>query len=476
MKLEQSFEVMAPVDRVWRALIDVEHVAPLLPGVSITGRNDDGSYRGLFTVKLGPTSAAYAGTLTIDSLNEQVRVASLHAYGHDRRGQGTAKATIFSTCSAMPGGGTRVEVITEYFITGLLARFGRGGMIEDIAERLLREFAQRLQESLGGGAPPAPDGAAPEEADAAAEPEVGAPAGVAAPAPVEAAEADALTYAAEVASYRESEAWEEPPAPPVAERDFDKLAPWERIVAEAMRALQEEAPEPEREPEPEVDEAEPELSGVPAADAPSEPRWPAAVMPWDVAADHEAVESHWSVADGEAPAGPIAPPAAGVAPEPEPEAKLEPEPEAKLEPEPEVKLEPEPEPEPDAELEPKPERGPAPEPEPEPVVAEAPPAPEPEPVVAEAPPAPEPAMAAAPTPPEPPAPALASAPPPPPAPEPAAPSPPAPPNGPLPAPTEPIEAMSLVGSVLWGQVRRNPGPAGFLAGVVVTLFARRRGR
>jgi carbon monoxide dehydrogenase subunit G len=340
MKLEQSFEVMAPVERVWDALIDIEHVAPLMPGATVTGRNEDGSYGGLFTVKIGPSSASYAGMLTIDSINEQVRVASLHAHGHDRRGQGSAKATIFSTCSAMPAGGTRVEVITEYFITGRLARFGRGGIIEDIAERLLREFAQRLQESLGGAvAPEAEEPAAPAEADEGPAAEAEEPAAT-----------ESWSYAAEVAAYGEP--------------------------AEA-----------------------------PAAEARAAPRWPAAAVPWDVAADHEAFESQWTVADADGVAG--AP--GDVAPRTEP-----------------------------------------------------PPAPEPPPS--------EPATAPPPAPEPPPAPA------PPPPSEPATAPPPAPPSSALPAPTEPMEAISLIGSVLWGQVRRNPAPAGFVAGVVVTLFARRRAR
>jgi carbon monoxide dehydrogenase subunit G len=315
MKLEQSFEVMAPVERVWDALIDIEHVAPLMPGATVTGRNEDGSYGGLFTVKIGPTSASYAGMLTIDSINEQVRVASLHAHGHDRRGQGSAKATIFSTCSAMPAGGTRVEVISEYFITGRLARFGRGGIIEDIAERLLREFAQRLQESLGGEvAPEADEPAAPAEADEG----------------------------------------------PAAEAEEPAATEWWSYAAEVAALGEPGTEEPERR---------------------AAPRWPAAAVPWDVAADHEAFESQWTVADADGVAG--AP--GDVAPRTEP------------------------------------------------------------------PPAPEPPQASAPPPP-------------------------APPSSGLPAPTEPMEAVLLMGSVLWGQVRRNPGPAGFVAGVVVTLFARRRAR
>jgi carbon monoxide dehydrogenase subunit G len=148
MKLEQSFEVAAPLDRVWRTLIDVEHVAPCLPGAAVTGRNDDGSYNGTFTVKIGPTTASYTGRLQMESVDEASHTATMQAQGTDKRGQGGAKATIHSRLAPADGTGTRVEVVTDYHITGRLARFGRGGMIEDISERLLREFAKRLQSSL----------------------------------------------------------------------------------------------------------------------------------------------------------------------------------------------------------------------------------------------------------------------------------------------------------------------------------------
>jgi carbon monoxide dehydrogenase subunit G len=149
LKLEQSFEVAAPVDRVWQALIDIERVAPCLPGAAVTGRNDDGSYNGTFKVKIGPTSAAYTGKLEMRDLDEAGHNATMLAQGTDKRGQGGAKATIVSKLSPA-GDATRVEVVTDYHITGRLARFGRGGMIEDISQRLLGEFAGCLQKSLAG--------------------------------------------------------------------------------------------------------------------------------------------------------------------------------------------------------------------------------------------------------------------------------------------------------------------------------------
>src|ERR1700722_10338396 len=148
VKLEQSFDVAAPLERVWEALIDVERVAPCLPGATVTARNEDGSYNGAFSVKIGPTSASYTGKLEMEQVDEEAHVATMQAQGTDKRGQGGAKATIVSRLSPADGEGTRVEVVTDYHLTGRLARFGRGGMIEDISERLLREFAHCLQTTL----------------------------------------------------------------------------------------------------------------------------------------------------------------------------------------------------------------------------------------------------------------------------------------------------------------------------------------
>jgi uncharacterized protein len=162
MKLEQSFTVNAPVEQVWTALVNVERVAPCLPGAEITGQSPDGGYEGTFTVKLGPATASYRGSLRMESLDEANRVATMTAKGTDKRGQGGANASIVSTMH-QEGDGTVVEVMTDFVITGRLARFGRGGMIEDISKRLMRDFAQCLESTLGTEPEPA---AAPEAAPA----------------------------------------------------------------------------------------------------------------------------------------------------------------------------------------------------------------------------------------------------------------------------------------------------------------------
>jgi carbon monoxide dehydrogenase subunit G len=166
MKLEQSFDVDAPIDVVWRALNDLERVAPCLPGATITGHDDDGTYHGEFKVKLGPTTAAYRGTIRITESDEATHTATLSAKGTDKRGQGGANATIVNTLEQVDGA-TRVNAVTDFAITGRLARFGRGGMIQDISNKLLQNFAAclatRLGESPSGEAVAAGD-AAPEAA------------------------------------------------------------------------------------------------------------------------------------------------------------------------------------------------------------------------------------------------------------------------------------------------------------------------
>jgi uncharacterized protein len=148
VKLEQSFEVNAPIEQVWTALIDLEQVVPCLPGAAITGRDEDGTYHGEFQVKLGPTTASYRGTVKIEEADAGTHTATLAAKGTDKRGQGGATATIVNSLHAADGGGTRVDAVTDFTITGRLASFGRGGMIKDISNRLLRDFATCLQQRL----------------------------------------------------------------------------------------------------------------------------------------------------------------------------------------------------------------------------------------------------------------------------------------------------------------------------------------
>jgi carbon monoxide dehydrogenase subunit G len=219
MKLEQSFEVQAPLQRVWEALIDVERVAPCLPGASVTGRNPDGSYNGEFKVKIGPTSAAYSGKLHMEDIDEAKHSAVMQAAGTDKRGQGGAKATIVSSVAPAGDEVTTVNVNTDYHITGRLARFGRGGMIEEISNRLLGEFARSLQGMLAGG------GDEPPVVETKAEPTQPAPAAPARSAPAQAAPADASEAGSAGNGATAPSPVPPPPAEPLAPPLADPVAP-----------------------------------------------------------------------------------------------------------------------------------------------------------------------------------------------------------------------------------------------------------
>jgi uncharacterized protein len=236
MKLEQSFEVAAPIDRVWAALNDLERVAPCLPGAAITEHDEDGTYHGTFSVKLGPTTAAYRGTIRIENADESTHTATMKARGTDKRGQGGASATIVNSLSEHDGA-TTVTAVTDFSITGRLASFGRGGMMQDISNRLMRDFSTCLQSRLADEpeAAVAPSGAevsageAPPEAVAAAAGEDGQM-------DAEAAAASAgATTAGTVAGPATARAAPPPPAQPEAAKPVGGFGLFLSVLWERVR-------------------------------------------------------------------------------------------------------------------------------------------------------------------------------------------------------------------------------------------------
>ena len=137
---------------MWETLIDVERVAPCLPGAEVTEAARTAPTGGPSASGSARRRAAYRGELKIEELDEAAHGVTMRATGQDKRGQGSAKATIVSTMRD-EGDVTQVEVETDFTITGRLARFGRGGMIQDISNRLMKEFADCLQQRIE--APPA---------------------------------------------------------------------------------------------------------------------------------------------------------------------------------------------------------------------------------------------------------------------------------------------------------------------------------
>src|SRR4051795_12189637 len=104
MKLENEFTVPASIDEAWAVLLDVERVAPCLPGAAVEPGGDEGEYSGTMTVKIGPITARYKGTVRIQEADVAARRAVMRAQAKDARGQGTASATITSTMQESPEG------------------------------------------------------------------------------------------------------------------------------------------------------------------------------------------------------------------------------------------------------------------------------------------------------------------------------------------------------------------------------------
>ncbi len=169
MKLENEFTVPAGIDEAWAVLLDVERVAPCLPGAAVEPAGDDGEFSGTMTVKIGPITARYKGSVRIQEADEAARRAVMRAQAKDARGQGTAAATITSTMEAAPEGGTKVKVVTDMRVTGPAAQFGRGVM-QDVSAKMMRQFAECLAREMTG---PPPGGPAAADETAATAPSAG---------------------------------------------------------------------------------------------------------------------------------------------------------------------------------------------------------------------------------------------------------------------------------------------------------------
>lgn len=171
MQLENSFTVPVPADVAWGVLLDVERVAPCMPGATLDSVDGDTS-NGRVKVKVGPITVTYKGTATFIEKDEAARRAVIEGAAKESRGSGTAKATVTMTMHEQ-GEQTEVKVVTDLNVTGKPAQFGRGVMA-DVSAKLIQQFADCLSEEIqASGAAPAGEsasaGSAPAQA-AAAEP------------------------------------------------------------------------------------------------------------------------------------------------------------------------------------------------------------------------------------------------------------------------------------------------------------------
>ena len=161
MDLEHSFTIPVPPEQAWQVLLDVERIAPCMPGATVDSVDGD-VVTGRIKVKVGPVTMTYAGTARFVERDEQSRTVTLEASGKETRGAGTASATIRSALQD-EGGQTKVVVHTTMSVTGRPAQFGRGVMAE-VGGRIIEKFATNLA-ALLASAPaasvPASNGSGP---------------------------------------------------------------------------------------------------------------------------------------------------------------------------------------------------------------------------------------------------------------------------------------------------------------------------
>ncbi|MFG1815444.1 SRPBCC family protein [Kribbella sp. NPDC049174] len=151
MKLTHAFDVRLPVEQAWQVLTDLERIAPCVPGVHLTEATDD-VYRGGLKIKVGPIAATYEGEARFVERDVEAWTVVWQASGRETRGKGGASATVTMRLEPV-GAGTHVAIDTDLSISGRLAQFGRGVIVE-ISNGLLSQFVTTLENEIAGNRGP----------------------------------------------------------------------------------------------------------------------------------------------------------------------------------------------------------------------------------------------------------------------------------------------------------------------------------
>jgi uncharacterized protein len=156
MEFDNAFEVPLPPDEAWKVLLDIERIAPCMPGAELTEVVDRNTYKGKIGVRLGPVALTFAGIVKFEQIGGATRSARVAAQGTDAKGRGGANAA--SVFRLEPAGeGSKVLVHTNLTLSGAVAQYGRGvGIIQATAAQLMKQFAACLKEKLAQEHPAAP--------------------------------------------------------------------------------------------------------------------------------------------------------------------------------------------------------------------------------------------------------------------------------------------------------------------------------
>lgn len=150
IEIQKSFEINRPVEEVWSFLTTPERVVECLPAAKLTERVDDRNFRGEMGLRLGPIGVTFQGTIHYDNLDVENHEVSMHGEGKDARGSGSVKMQMHSSLTSLEGGGTHVDVSQSVSLAGRLASFGRGGIIQNVADFMFGRFTECMKGKLEG--------------------------------------------------------------------------------------------------------------------------------------------------------------------------------------------------------------------------------------------------------------------------------------------------------------------------------------
>jgi uncharacterized protein len=149
LRIEKTFQVKEPLDKVWSFLSDPRKVAVCVPGAQITEQVDEKTYKGAISVKVGPSVTDYKGEVTIVRLDPQNHEIEILGKGQDVRGRGSASMKMTGKLRALADGATEVTSISELNVVGILAQMG-SRVITEVSNIMFAEFAKNFQTHLEG--------------------------------------------------------------------------------------------------------------------------------------------------------------------------------------------------------------------------------------------------------------------------------------------------------------------------------------
>jgi carbon monoxide dehydrogenase subunit G len=146
-KIEERFEVQAPVERVWQYLIDPKRVVQCLPGAELLEQKDEHTFLGAIKVKVGPLSMSYKGQAKFTEINEETHQVRMVGDAREVTGSGSTKVSMLSTVSPLANGASEVLVNADIDLVGKIVQFGRG-MIEEVSRQMFRQFSTCVRKQL----------------------------------------------------------------------------------------------------------------------------------------------------------------------------------------------------------------------------------------------------------------------------------------------------------------------------------------